>query len=39
MHETTKLYTSIEGGNAFFRDSPGFGGREMNIINYLGSID
>lgn len=39
MHETTKLYTSIEGGNAFFKDSPGFGGREMNIINYLGSID
>ena len=39
MHETTKLYTSIEGGNAFFKDSPGFGGREMNIMNYLGSID
>lgn len=39
MHETTKLYTSIEGGHDFFGGHAGFAGRNMNIINYLSSMN
>lgn len=35
LHESTKLYTSIEGKGGSFYNSQGFSGRSMSLMNYI----
>ena len=37
IHESTKLYTMLE-GEQHFRNKEGFSGRSMNLINFIDSI-